>query len=242
MRQIQTKKLQTIRLQSVEELYSFSVSRIRYGIIIFILDTEFLLRSQDMLFDFLNPEQKMRSLRYKTEMDKQNYIATHGCVNILFSKIEQCSISSLQNWVTKNKKPYIQNNHGLTYNISHTKGCAVVALGPGEIGIDIERIMDEFAYEKIWNRYFQSEYGCAFAKKMTQRKFYTFWTIKEACLKYWGLGISSILEVRILNYMGDWALTEHIAFGKCEVRILHMEEGFVISLCSNEEKERLQDV
>ena len=99
-------------------------------------------------------------------------------------------------------KPYLEpKRHGDTirFNVSHSDELALVAVGRGrELGVDIERVRPLDGIDDIVARQFGPSERLAFGRAARTDRlstFYRFWTLKEACLKACGTGISEALEV-----------------------------------------------
>lgn len=121
-------------------------------------------------------------------------------------------------------RPSFRNYPWLDFNISHTSGIAVCALGDGRrVGIDIERIPVGVDRNRVAERFFsdreKKEYALGGG---TEEAFATVWTRMEAYCKYTGLGMEETeptgKELSALTF-----LTRMIIIGNRE---------YVLSLCS----------
>ena len=121
-------------------------------------------------------------------------------------------------------RPSFRNYPWLDFNISHTSGIAVCALGDGRrVGIDIERIPVGVDRDRVAERFFsdreKKEYALGGG---TEEAFATVWTRMEAYCKYTGLGMEETeptgKELSALTF-----LTRMIIIGNRE---------YVLSLCS----------
>jgi 4'-phosphopantetheinyl transferase len=83
---------------------------------------------------------------------------------------------------------------GLEFNLSHTAGAVLVGVcRDRQIGVDIERIHEDFDLEEIAARFFTGpEQEClqSLPRAAQARRFFQFWTRKEAILKARGDGLS----------------------------------------------------
>ncbi len=91
----------------------------------------------------------------------------------------------------ENGKPYFQYLPQLYFNISHTDGLTVVAVGDSEVGIDVERVRK--ADLRITRRFLKQEADYITAAD-SHKRFFEVWTKKEAYLKYKGTGLSGGLD------------------------------------------------
>ena len=91
----------------------------------------------------------------------------------------------------ENGKPYFKHLPNLYFNISHTDGLTVIAVGESEVGIDVEKPR-KFDL-RITRRFLKSEADYITAAD-SEKRFFEVWTNKEAFLKYKGTGITAGLD------------------------------------------------
>jgi 4'-phosphopantetheinyl transferase len=118
----------------------------------------------------------------------------------------------------------------LSFNASHCDGLALYAVTwERQIGIDVEHIRTDFAYEPIAERFFSPSEKAALdaleAEEVKRKAFFACWTRKEAYLKARGEGLSLPLDqfdvslapgspAKLLDVRGDpleaahWSLYE----------------------------------
>ena len=89
-----------------------------------------------------------------------------------------------------NGKPQLKNSD-LKFNVTHTDGLIMIAVGDEEVGIDAENIFKKRDTAKIAERYFSDEER---GQIKTDKHFYTLWTKKESAIKYAGLSIAAALK------------------------------------------------
>lgn len=93
---------------------------------------------------------------------------------------------------TEKGKPYFINRRDIGFSISHSKAYWAIALGPGQIGLDIQEIGSHNSL-KIAKRFFHPEEFTFLQKQPAKDQgdcFYQIWTAKESYVKYTGTGIS----------------------------------------------------
>lgn len=94
------------------------------------------------------------------------------------------------------QKPYLRTSCDLQdeihFNVSHSGGLWICAVGKHKVGIDIQRIVHAH-YEKISDRYF-TENEQEFVKKNGRTGFFRIWACKEAWAKHFGLSIFKVIE------------------------------------------------
>jgi 4'-phosphopantetheinyl transferase len=97
-------------------------------------------------------------------------------------------------------KPMIAAPAGtdLQFNLSHSHELALVAVTRGRaIGVDVEQIKYEFAFEEIAGRFFtprETDALSALPKGLQRAAFFKCWTSKEAFLKARATGLSGALD------------------------------------------------
>jgi 4'-phosphopantetheinyl transferase len=123
-------------------------------------------------------------------------------------------------------KPKLAQNwagSGIEFNLSHSGEVALIAVTRGgEIGVDVERVREDFAFQPIAQRFFTANEVAALRDlpvALQREAFYKCWTSKEALLKARGTGLSGQLDevqivrtteagVRVTFAAGEWSLTE----------------------------------
>ena len=141
-------------------------------------------------------------------------------------------ITSFQTKKNEHGKPYLKNNTGIFFNISHCKGLAVCGISEKEIGVDAEYFRSY--NEKVMKRIFSdSEQDHVLSSDDPKEYFFRIWTLKEALGKYMGTGLFSGLKEFSFSFTdaGDPVCekTEGTFFSQ---KILH--EKWVISVCAHD--------
>lgn len=88
-------------------------------------------------------------------------------------------------------KPYLADYPQIYYNISHTRGLVVCAIGDCEVGIDAEWIRPY--QERLLSRVLSEGERMQLERVLPEEKeevFFRFWTLKESYVKAVGCGIS----------------------------------------------------
>lgn len=152
-------------------------------------------------FPLLSSDESDRFKRFYFEHDRLNYLAAHALLRIALSNYFP---RTPEEWRFENGiygKPEIAIKMGLPplrFNLSHTHGMVACAIGYDcQCGIDVEEIKpvddvrplkdmilsdSELAYIETKNELCWTE------------DFFSFWTLKEACAKAVGLGLSAPLK------------------------------------------------
>lgn len=125
-------------------------------------------------------------------------------------------------------KPYLKNHDDVKFNISHSGEFVICAVGPSEVGIDIEQHR-EADYTRLAERAFL-ETECQEMAKLEDPKDYFFdhWTLTEAYLKWKGVGITT--DLKALKFEGwgrNLPITDGYSAAVWSQRLLMMKIFFV---------------
>ncbi|HEL0917106.1 TPA: 4-phosphopantetheinyl transferase, partial [Streptococcus equi subsp. equi] len=115
--------------------------------------SEFMIKD---LKNFLKEEEIEKLDAYKSEVAKINFAVSRSLLNKVFEMILGVPIENIVSFRDKHNKPYIENKSGVKFNISHTDGFVVIGFSKKELGIDIEKVNDGFAFEDILENCFTS--------------------------------------------------------------------------------------
>lgn len=141
----------------------------------------------------------------------------------------------------ENGKPYFREFEKLHFNLSHTKNMVTCVISDEEVGVDIEHTRE--IKEATIKRVFTED-----EKKMAGEKpegYVKLWTMKEACAKLCGKGLSDILDgleiVKEQNTIKIRKLNQDIRKTSCyyviaEGKLLDsMDYPYYYSVCAKKE-------
>ncbi|HEK9506767.1 TPA: 4-phosphopantetheinyl transferase, partial [Streptococcus equi subsp. equi] len=150
-------KIYRIEISDKKELRSLiDISRllIFFDMVLVTSNTsEFMIKD---LKNFLKEEEIEKLDAYKSEVAKINFAVSRSLLNKVFEMILGVPIENIVSFRDKHNKPYIENKSGVKFNISHTDGFVVIGFSKKELGIDIEKVNDGFAFEDILENCFTS--------------------------------------------------------------------------------------
>ena len=154
----------------------------------------------------LSVAERARAANFKFEKDRRLYIVAHAALRSILAGYLNVAPDQLEFESGRNGKPRLTptfTNDKLEFNLSHSHEVALIAVTRGrDIGVDVERIREDFAFAEVAERYFTArEVGAirALSEELQRRAFYQCWTSKEAFLKAKGVGLSGELdEVEVL--------------------------------------------
>jgi 4'-phosphopantetheinyl transferase len=153
-------------------------------------------------YDVLSLGEKRRASRFRSYLDQQYYINSHGILRHILSAYINMTPHEITFHTSDYGKPFLsaQNRESqIQFNMSHSKdiACYIVS-SKNEVGVDIEYIDDGFDWYDIAN-YSLSLSEITFLKSLPKnqqkKEFFTLWTQKEALLKAKGTGMNDIENI-----------------------------------------------
>jgi 4'-phosphopantetheinyl transferase len=148
----------------------------------------------------LSADERRRAGQFRFEKDRRLYVAAHGALRALLGAYEGVDGREVQLVSGAQGKPMIAAPAGtdLQFNLSHSHELALVAVTRARaIGVDVEQVKYEFAFEEIAGRYFtprETAVLLALPKELQRAAFFKCWTSKEAFLKAKATGLSGALD------------------------------------------------
>ena len=138
----------------------------------------------------LHPAELLRASRYHQPADRTRFLVARAALRILLGAYAQRPPASLVFEVGANKKPVLRAAPGLHYNVSHAGNWVLIAIAGAEIGVDVEKVDAQFAFQDVLGTSF-SPAERAFIERgpASERLFYQLWTRKEAFVKATAQGI-----------------------------------------------------
>jgi len=132
-------------------------------------------------------------------------------------------------------KPRALNAAGWDFNASHSGDYVAVAVGQGQVGVDLEQIRPVREMESIVDRHFhpdEAEAWRSLAPGLREEAFFVLWSAREAAMKCFGLGLARGLSITRVDPL---IVTGHIAFarvgeGRLEVRRVSAPRGYLAML------------
>lgn len=99
---------------------------------------------------------------------------------------------------SKEGKPRALNAAGWDFNSSHSGDYVAVAVGQGQVGVDLEQIRPVREMELIVDRYFHPDEAGAWRSLnpgLREEAFFVLWSAREASMKCVGLGLARGLSI-----------------------------------------------
>lgn len=150
----------------------------------------------------LSDDERQRQLRFTREPAARTFVVGRALLRTVLAERLGCTPQSLRFTRDANDKPQLaflvtEGHSTLQFNLSHSNDWIVLAVSEvGAVGIDIETSLRGTDILGIARRYFpRAEFELLSALPQPQRAptFCELWTIKEACVKWSGLGIGRAL-------------------------------------------------
>jgi len=173
-------------------------------------------------------EKHARIERYRKDGDKALAIVAHRLLCYMLKT--QCGIvPQADQWrVGQNGKPYLLNAD-VHFNVSHSGEMVMCALHDMPVGIDIERM--RMVSPNVPERIMSSEEKRVYDLSDDQCKlFFQIWTLKEAYIKYLGVGMRMPLRA-ITVYPAEDGITSNI--DGCQFSVLGGVPGYQAAVCAD---------
>jgi 4'-phosphopantetheinyl transferase len=157
-------------------------------------------RLADSLKHLLSADEISRADRFHFARDRNHFIAARGLLRTLLAVYLETKADELRFSYADKGKPYLEESArgGIHFNLAHSHGQALYAFSTGrQLGVDLEFIREELAYERIAERFFSArevERLRTIPAALRKQAFFNCWTRKEAYIKARGEGLSMPLD------------------------------------------------
>jgi len=151
----------------------------------------------------LSAAEQDRAARFRVVDHRRRYAVSHGALRAILAGYLSADPQALQFGTSPRGKPSLlapatKLPAMLHFNLSHSAQLALVAIGPCELGVDLEKVRHLESRREIASRHFSKcEFDALEALPAEERlpAFYRCWTRKEAYVKAIGTGLASALDV-----------------------------------------------
>lgn len=154
------------------------------------------------LLALLDDAERRQQARFYFAHDRKRYLVTRALVRTVLSHY---AATAPANWLFATNpygRPHIANADplaaGLTFNVSHTHGLVVLAVGRGrELGVDVENVAAREVSLGVARQFFSPLEAAeleSLAPQRRQDRFFEYWTFKESYIKARGMGLSLPLD------------------------------------------------
>ncbi|HEY0170029.1 MAG TPA: 4'-phosphopantetheinyl transferase superfamily protein [Pyrinomonadaceae bacterium] len=154
------------------------------------------------LWETLSADERQRADRFHFQRDREHFVAARGGLRGILGRYTGAAPQTLRFSYDGYGKPSLSGGAGAVpprFNVSHSGGLALYAVTDGrEVGVDIERVREDFAGLDIAERFFSPDEVAALSAVPAGERataFFDCWTRKEAYIKARGLGLSHPLHL-----------------------------------------------
>jgi 4'-phosphopantetheinyl transferase len=184
--------------------------------------------------EVLSAEELEVAARFHFERDRVRYVASHVQLRQILSRYVGQPAEEIQFALGPMGKPFVSlDERSVTFNLSHSGDRALIGVSSGpEVGIDIEHIRHGSSLSDVARSSFspgENRWLESLAPGEQLRGFFRIWTLKEACLKAAGTGLSISPNRFELTITGDGirlASREEALAGPWDVRELATERDY----------------
>ena len=143
----------------------------------------------------LTDEERARAERFRLARVRDQFVAARGHLRALLGRYLGLEPRAVPVLYADGGKPHLPEGYPLHFNVSHTDGLAVFAVGRSRVGVDVERVRPIPDADGLVTRFF-SRRECdqfhALPPHVRPGAFLRAWTRKEAVLKAIGRGVQSL--------------------------------------------------
>ena len=149
----------------------------------------------------LSPDEVIRANRIHQEVHRHRYIMAHGLLrHVLAGALPGCRPEHLVFRVGPHGKPSVDDSmaRGLRFNLAHSGDRMLVAVAREcEVGIDVEECRSDVDVMALARTALAPHEQALLETAPASGQidlFFRCWVRKEACLKAWGLGVTTLLS------------------------------------------------
>jgi 4'-phosphopantetheinyl transferase len=159
------------------------------------------------LWEMLSADERRRADRFHFRRDREHFVAARGGLREILGRYTGAAPGSLRFSYDGFGKPSLSGpapgveagGAPPRFNVSHSGGVALYAVTAGrEVGVDIERVREDFAGLDIARNFFSPDEVAALSALPAGERaaaFFDCWTRKEAYIKARGQGLSHPLHL-----------------------------------------------
>jgi len=151
-------------------------------------------RDGELTANLLDAEERERAARFVFAVDRDLFRFSHILLRTLLGAYTGERAEALRLSRTSRGKPFLPDHPAIAFSLSHSAEVVLVAIGRERaLGVDVERVRDDFATAELATRFFSADETEALAKVPPESRasaFFACWTRKEAYVKARGEGLS----------------------------------------------------
>jgi 4'-phosphopantetheinyl transferase len=194
--------------------------------------------------EILSADERARAARFHFPRDRQYFMAARAVLRMILASYAASHPRKLVFGYSDKDKPFLsggQTGSDIEFNISHSGDIALLAFARHrELGVDVEKVREDFEHETIARRFFSEEEQrqlAALAPEERYAGFFRCWTRKEAYIKAQGIGLSLPLhQFDVSLKPGDVnallaTRPDHSEAARWSLREVPAGDGYVAALC-----------
>lgn len=161
----------------------------------------------------LSVSEKEKAGRYRFIADQNRHILGRAALRYLIKSYLKTPLAAIQIENGENDKPYlVAPSQELSFNISHSADKILLAIDLKKelVGIDVERVDQQYGFESVIKDYFTTEEQAYILEKDCRTRFFQLWTRKEAIVKAVGTGLTD--DLNIINVLNNYTITDSKEF------------------------------
>jgi 4'-phosphopantetheinyl transferase len=137
--------------------------------------------------------ERERASRFAFEHLRRRYLASRVFMREVLARDLGCRPGEIEFGAGPQGKPFVCGAEALHFSLSHSEQIAVLAIAPGEVGVDVEVVRTLEDSSALAERLFvprELVWLEAASEVERDQRFFTCWTRKEASIKAVGAGLS----------------------------------------------------
>jgi 4'-phosphopantetheinyl transferase len=176
--------------------------------------------------------------RFFFEADRNRFISGRHFLRLALSKYLFANPLDISISLGASKKPFILHpSTDIHFNISHSGEWILMAIAKDELGVDVERLNEDFSFSDLLDQHFsEAEQKYIQSLPDAPAAFFYLWTRKEALTKAWGTGLQE-------NLKHVSVLPEDILYAKNELfwklRSFSVSDGYPAAIAYSGKPENL---
>ncbi len=159
----------------------------------------------------LSEAERKRAARFRFDDHRRVFVVVHGAARWLLGRVLGRPPGALRFEKGAWGKPVLADEPDVQFNLSHTEGMAILAVGASRLGVDVERVERALDWLPLARRFFALQEIAALEalpSSEQRRAFFQCWTRKEAYLKARGAGLSLPLDAFVVTVTGPARLLD----------------------------------
>jgi 4'-phosphopantetheinyl transferase len=170
------------------------------------------------LREILSSDERREADRFHIDHDRKRYVLARGLLRLVIARLSNTSPELSKIVIAPHGKPYLlcgADQPRIEFNTSHSGEIIYVAIANSRaVGIDVEKVQDDFPFEMIARDTFSAvEFDALMALDPPLRRdgFFTCWARKEALFKANGKGLAAVADSCHVSLFGDLPMPTRLA-------------------------------